>query len=50
MRTRVGLVPNPYHETKKTRIRTQHVRIKIQQDFIAKGKQNKVMTTKHTKS
>jgi hypothetical protein len=31
-----SLVPNPNHETRKTRIRTQQLETKIQQDFIVK--------------
>jgi hypothetical protein len=50
MKTRETLVPNPYHETRKTKTKTQHVRIRIQQDFIVKKKQNKVMARKHTKN
>jgi hypothetical protein len=38
------------HETKKTKKKTQHVRTKIQQAFIANKKQNKVVTRKCTQN
>jgi hypothetical protein len=44
MRTKVGLLLNSDFETKKTR--TRHVQNKIQQDFIAKNKQNKALIKK----
>ncbi len=50
MRTRVGLVPNPYHETRKTIIRIRQVQTKNLQDFITKNKQNKAMTRKCTQN
>jgi hypothetical protein len=46
-KTSVGLVSNLDHETKKTRIRKWQIKIKIQQDFIVKKKQNKTMTKKN---
>jgi hypothetical protein len=36
---KVNLIPNPNHETRKTRTITQQVKTKIQQDFIPKHKQ-----------
>jgi hypothetical protein len=49
MRTSVGLVSNLNHETKK-RTKRRQMQIKIQQDFIAKNKQIKVMTRKCTQN
>jgi hypothetical protein len=44
MKIRACLVPNPDHETRKTRTRIWHMWTRIQQDFITKKKQNKAMT------
>jgi hypothetical protein len=48
MKTKVGLILNLDYETKKTR--TQHVQNKIQPDFIAKKKPNKVLTRECTQT
>jgi hypothetical protein len=54
MKTRVGLVPNPNYDIKKTKkkTKTQHMWNKIQQTFIVnkKQKQNKVMIRKCTQN
>jgi hypothetical protein len=42
MKMKVGLISNSDYEIKKTR--TRHVQNKIQQNFIAKKKQNKALT------
>jgi hypothetical protein len=50
IKVKVGLVPNPNHETRQTRTRTWQVQTKIQQKFIPKQKQNKVMIKNMSKT
>jgi hypothetical protein len=49
MKTKVSLIPNSDHETKKKQKQKHDMcKRRIQQDFIAKNKQNKAMIRKHT--